>query len=133
MSDFDTELMSDFVEEAGGHLTAADDLIKRLDTSPTDAESLLCLYRAFHSIKGVAAFLELEDIEGLAKDAEALMSNARKGSVTFGGDVREAIVQARTLLGTLVGAVKAAIPAGQLPAKEPSVGPLRVRLVGLAA
>ena len=133
MSDFDAELMNDFVEEAGTHLTSADSLIQKLDGAPTDEAALLDLYRAFHTIKGVAAFLELEDIEGLAKDAEALMTSARKGSVTFGGDVKDAIVRARFLLGKLINAVKSNIPAGQLPPKDAAVGPLRGQLSALIA
>ena len=133
MSDFDAELLNDFVEEAGGHLTSADALIQKLDGAPTDEAALLDLYRAFHTIKGVAAFLELEDIEGLAKDAEALMTSARKGAVTFGGDVKDAIVRARFLLGKLVNGVKSAIPTGQLPPKDAAVGPLRGQLSALIA
>ena len=133
MSEFDADLMNDFVEEADGHLTHADELLKKLESAPDDESALLELYRAFHSIKGVAAFLELEDIEGLAKDAEALMTCARKGAVSFAGEVKNSIVRARFLLGKLIKGVEKSIPQGQMPPRDSSVEAIRGQLASLMA
>ena len=53
-------------------------LIELEDTSTLDTEAINTIFRLFHSIKGSAGFLELEDIKNLTHEAETLLDFFRK-------------------------------------------------------
>ncbi|MBY0457935.1 MAG: chemotaxis protein CheA, partial [Gemmataceae bacterium] len=79
------DTLGDFCTEAEEHLEAADRHMLALDADPTDREALNAVYRAFHTIKGVASMLELEAIRTLAHEAENLFGLARDGKVLLQG------------------------------------------------
>ena len=81
----DRELIADFVVEATEHLDNAEVQLLTLETEPKDIEAINALFRAFHTIKGVAGFLNLGDIMGVAHEAENLLDNARKDILTLEG------------------------------------------------
>ncbi len=55
----DPELLRDFIEEAKEHLSAIELNMLGLETNPKDSEAINAVFRPFHSIKGVAGFLNL--------------------------------------------------------------------------
>jgi HPt (histidine-containing phosphotransfer) domain-containing protein len=81
----DVGLLKDFVSEAREHLETADLNLLTLETEPRNAEALSAVFRAFHTIKGVAGFLELDGIGALAHEAENLLDRARKGELVVEG------------------------------------------------
>ena len=78
-------MLPEFCSEADEHLEAVDRHLLTLDARPTDAEALNAVYRAFHSIKGVASMLGLAEIQTLAHEAENLLNLARDGKVLLRG------------------------------------------------
>jgi two-component system chemotaxis sensor kinase CheA len=76
----DHELLSDFVARASEHLESADIALLALERDPTDAEALNEVFRAFHTIKGMAGFLALAEIEKLSHDTETILDRPRKGA-----------------------------------------------------
>ncbi len=81
----DRELIAEFVVEATEHLDNAEVQLLTLETDPKDIEAINALFRAFHTIKGVAGFLNLGDIMGVSHEAENLLDNARKDVLVLEG------------------------------------------------
>jgi two-component system chemotaxis sensor kinase CheA len=73
------EALPDFINEARQHLESAEAALLALERQPDDPEPLNVVFRAFHTIKGVAGFLNLGPIVRLAHSTETLMDEARKG------------------------------------------------------
>lgn len=92
--DTDIDLLEDFVHEAGDHLQQADDCLMRLESSPGDKELINELFRAFHTIKGIAGFLSLEAIQSLAHSTENLLSHAREGKVDLDDQISDILFTA---------------------------------------
>ncbi|MDR3013621.1 MAG: chemotaxis protein CheA [Chitinispirillales bacterium] len=74
----DTALLGEFIAEAEEHLANSDDALLRLESSPSDVDIINELFRAFHTIKGVAGFLSLDAIQALTHSTESLMDKARE-------------------------------------------------------
>ncbi|MBN2308076.1 MAG: Hpt domain-containing protein [Candidatus Hydrogenedentes bacterium] len=85
MLEGDADLLAEFVTEAREHLDNADLCLLTLETTPTDEEALNAVFRAFHTIKGVAGFLALDEVQSLAHEAESLLDRARKGELSLVG------------------------------------------------
>jgi len=73
----DPELIGDFVNEAAEHLATIEAQILVLEQEPTAADPLNAAFRGFHTIKGLAGFLDLGDIHAVAHEVETLLDRAR--------------------------------------------------------
>jgi two-component system, chemotaxis family, sensor kinase CheA len=85
----DVDMLQDFIAEAGEHLEATEGHLLDLEHNPTDEEGLNAVFRCFHTIKGVAGFVEMDHIKELAHKAENLLSLVRKGEKELSGDVMD--------------------------------------------
>src|SRR5690606_12936353 len=79
-------LLEDFITESREHLEAVDVHLLTIDSAPDDQEALSAIFRAFHTIKGVAGFLELGNVLELAHEAENLLDLVRKQTITMAGE-----------------------------------------------
>ncbi len=77
------QLLSEFISEASEHLNTAEDALLNLEKSPDDRDLVDKIFRAFHTIKGVAGFLELNDIRQLAHVSEDVLDLIRKEVIGF--------------------------------------------------
>ena len=82
----DMPLLEDFVVESNEHVESAEVALLELENTPENKELLNQIFRAFHTIKGLAGFLGLSDIGALAHSAENLLDLARKDQLTLIGD-----------------------------------------------
>ncbi|MCK5521404.1 MAG: chemotaxis protein CheA, partial [Candidatus Marinimicrobia bacterium] len=98
----DLELLGDFILETSEHLENADAHLMILEGDPQNDESLNTVFRAFHTVKGVAGFLDLTMVGTLAHEAENLLDKARKGEMRFVGPVCEITFQSLDRLKFLV-------------------------------
>src|SRR5487761_1900475 len=73
----DPELIGDFVNEAAEHLATIESQILILEQDPTAADPLHAAFRGFHTIKGLAGFLDLGDIRAVSHEVETLLDRAR--------------------------------------------------------
>lgn len=73
------EFIKGFLEEAGEHIAAIEAALLEVERAPEDAANIDNLFRPFHTIKGMAGFLNLRDINSLTHEAETLLDQARKG------------------------------------------------------
>jgi two-component system chemotaxis sensor kinase CheA len=79
----DPELLSDFVLESRDHLAKVETEVLKIERDPHDAEALNAVFRGFHTIKGLAGFLELWDIQKLAHEVETVLDRARNSELVI--------------------------------------------------
>jgi two-component system chemotaxis sensor kinase CheA len=81
--DVDMTVVGEFVTECLDYIASAEGALLSLENDPYDKESIDTVFRAFHTIKGVSAMLEMTAISHLAHQAESLLSPVRDGSAKF--------------------------------------------------
>jgi len=86
----DDDLLRDFAVRSAEHLDDADGRLLVLERHPDDLEAIDAVFRAFHTIKGMAGFLALDAVSNHAHSSENLLAAAR----TSGVAVTESEVQA---------------------------------------
>src|ERR1035441_1962723 len=79
----DPELMSDFIVESREHLVNIESQVLTLEREPSDGEALNAVFRGFHTIKGLAGFLELWEVQKLAHEVETVLDRARNSQWTI--------------------------------------------------
>lgn len=94
----DPELLRDFIEEAKEHLSTIELNMLGLETNPKDLEAINAVFRPFHSIKGVAGFLNLTEIHHLSHEVENLLDSARSGSLAITDSVIDIVLGATDIL-----------------------------------
>jgi len=94
----DTELLREFITESREHLDNIEQGVLVLENSPQDAEVLNTIFRAFHTFKGGAGFLNLIPINRLAHVLESLLDLARQGKLAIDATVIELILRGRDVL-----------------------------------
>jgi two-component system, chemotaxis family, sensor kinase CheA len=94
----DPELLRDFVLESGEHLSNIEGQLLVLEREPGDAEALNSVFRGFHTIKGLAGFLELWDVQKAAHEVETALDAARNGQITIDGAAIDVILQSSDYL-----------------------------------
>jgi len=67
-------------------METCDALLLALQREPSDTESIDSLFRAFHTVKGMAGFLGLHDIQESADSSESLLSDVRAGDALLDGE-----------------------------------------------
>ncbi len=75
----ETDFVKGFVEEAGEHIESIESALLEVEQNPEDRARIDDLFRPFHTIKGMAGFLNLRDINCLTHEAETLLDQGRKG------------------------------------------------------
>lgn len=116
--EMDEAIIRDFVHESLDHLEAAEHALLALEADPTDIESVNVIFRAFHTIKGSAAFIGVTQIETLAHQAESLLSQVRDGSVAFSSALADLVLRAADLIRTLLDGVRGALEGQAYPVPE---------------
>ena len=96
------EILIDFILEAKEQLAQAEKLVLVLESSPNDVEAINTIFRAFHTIKGAARFLDLKDIQVYAHEAETMLDMVRKGCLHFEGQIVELLLLSIDGLGQLL-------------------------------
>jgi two-component system chemotaxis sensor kinase CheA len=94
----DGDLLREFITESREHLDNIEQGVLVLENHPADAETLNTVFRAFHTFKGGAGFLNLIPINRLAHVLESLLDLARQGELTIDARVIELILRGRDVL-----------------------------------
>ena len=105
----DATLVADFINESREHLHEADVKLLILESDPKDSDALNAVYRSFHTIKGVAGFLNLKDVTTVAHATEDLLDRARKGELLFVGTSVDVTFAAVDLLKQMISDVEMAL------------------------
>jgi two-component system, chemotaxis family, sensor kinase CheA len=89
----DPELLQDFIMESREHLAAIETQVLALERDVRDSEALHAAFRGFHTIKGLAGFLELWEVQKLAHAVEAVLDRARNGQLIVSPAAIDVILQ----------------------------------------
>ncbi|MEA2063290.1 MAG: chemotaxis protein CheA [Gemmatimonadota bacterium] len=127
-SEGDQSLLCDFILEAQGHLDNSDVQLLKVEQDPGDEEALNSVFRSFHTIKGVAGFLDLRDIMELAHVSEDLLDRARKGQLQLNGQAVDTIFESIDTLRSLVSGIEQALASGETLVSDDSLAPLLQKL-----
>lgn len=103
LGESDLPLVHDFIGESVGHVEAAEAELLKLEKNPDDAEAVNAVFRSFHTIKGVAGFLNLQQIGRLAHASESLLDLARNGKLRLSGAYSDVVLKASDMMRTLIG------------------------------
>jgi two-component system chemotaxis sensor kinase CheA len=110
----DADLLREFITESREHLDNIERGVLVLENKPDDAETLNTVFRAFHTFKGGAGFLNLIPINRLAHVLESLLDLARQGKLVIDATVIELILRGRDVLKKFLDEIEGQI-AGRLP------------------
>ncbi|MBC8089319.1 MAG: chemotaxis protein CheA [Phycisphaerae bacterium] len=116
--DTDLELLRDFLNEAAEYIEASEVALLALEADPQDSEAVNTVFRAFHTVKGTAAFLGLTHIAEFAHEAESLLSRVRDREFSYGPGCADLSLRSVDMLKALLGAVEHAIGDGALVRPE---------------
>lgn len=94
----DPELVADFVVESREHLAAIESHLLVLEQDPENTEAIHTIFRGFHTIKGLAGFLDLDAVREVSHEIETVLDAARNGQVRIGPDVADVILQSADFL-----------------------------------
>jgi two-component system, chemotaxis family, sensor kinase CheA len=123
----DPELVADFIQESREHLTSIETQVLALEQDPSHAEAIHSTFRSFHTIKGLAGFLEFEAIREVAHDVESLLDMARNGKLAITPEVIDVVLAGADYLGQSITQIERAQKDGGTPAWLDAAG-LRHRI-----
>jgi len=119
----------EFVHEAREHLIAAEQSILALEHEPDDKELINILFRAFHTIKGAAGFMQLNDLLTFTHETETMMDLVRQGKLTIHHDISELLLHALDATKTLIDKISSMIENGGVFVGEYfDVSPILIRV-----
>ncbi len=104
----DSELVGDFILESREHLAALEAQLLILEQDPRNTEAINTVFRGFHTIKGLAGFLDFSAIQRFAHEVETLLGLARDSKLPVDSALIDIILQSadrmnRYLLGVETG------------------------------
>lgn len=103
VNEADLPLIQEFITEATGHIEAAEAALLQLEEDASNSDAVNSVFASFHTIKGVAGFLNLSQISALAHAAESVLDRVRKGELTFDSNIGDVILQSVDAMRSLVG------------------------------
>jgi two-component system, chemotaxis family, sensor kinase CheA len=124
----DPGLIADFIVESREHLVGAEELALALEKDPGNLESVNALFRGFHSIKGLAAFLEFDRVYRFSHEVETLLDYARNQELTITPAVIDLILAAADFLSRCMDAIQAGSLANVPAIEEPLVERIRTTI-----
>jgi two-component system, chemotaxis family, sensor kinase CheA len=128
----DPELLSDFILESREHLATVESQSMVLEQNPADAEAIHAIFRGFHTIKGLAGFLELASIQETAHEVETLLDRARNGQIQITSRVIDVVLAGADFLRESIGGVESSLHGTPrpIPASHAVVASIRQLLEG---
>jgi len=108
----DSELIGEFIAEGSDLINQAEDALLALENDPEDMDSVATVFRAFHTVKGTAAFMELTLIAEMGHHAESLLSRVRDREIRYSGGYADLSLRALDMIKALVGGVQEALATG---------------------
>ena len=94
----DPELVADFVVESREHLRAIEQNVLAVEQDRSQMDPIHAMFRAFHTIKGIAGFLEFQSIRDVSHETETLLDLARNGKLELTPGVIDVILESADYL-----------------------------------
>ncbi|MGH1440392.1 MAG: chemotaxis protein CheA [Cellvibrionaceae bacterium] len=90
----DEEILQDFLVEAGEILEQLSEQLVELEQSPNDKDLLNAIFRGFHTVKGGAGFLQLDNMVECCHVTENLFDILRNGKREVTPELMDVVLQA---------------------------------------
>ncbi len=129
----DNELLADFVTESREHLEEADQHLLTIESNPEDSDAINGVFRAFHTIKGVAGFLAVKPVQNFAHVAETMLDLARKGTLKLTGKVLDLTFEANDALKQLLEGTESALSSDGVLNPDPNIYDLVKKIEGVGS
>lgn len=126
--DADVQLVTDFISEANSHLDDSESALLAIENSPNDIDSVNAVFRAFHTIKGVAGFLNRRQIGALAHAAENLLDAARNRKLELQGSTLDVVLEALDMMRALITSLASSMKQGRGEPRQEGLAALIRRL-----
>ncbi|MDE1980458.1 MAG: Hpt domain-containing protein, partial [Betaproteobacteria bacterium] len=94
----DNDILLEFLAESRELLSQAQDQLLRLESQPDDSEALSAIFRAFHTLKGGAGFLEAQNMVDWCHHLEDLFDKMRSGKLRAIAPMIDAILRATDVI-----------------------------------
>ena len=132
--DADTvELFAGFLQESLEGLDQVDQILLQAEQRAASAEQVNALFRVFHTIKGVSAFLGADDVKALSHVTETLLGKIREGSRELSGRELQVIFEATAQMRRLLGVVRQAVEADREIPSDAATAQLNARIEQVTA
>jgi len=128
----DVSLVLDFAAESTEHIESVEAGLLDLESKPGDTEVLNKIFRGFHTIKGMAGFLNLTHIGSLAHAAENLLDMARKSKLALVGENTDVVLESADMMKKMVSGLKDSVETGK-PVTSPETLPSLLARLDAAA
>jgi two-component system chemotaxis sensor kinase CheA len=126
----DPELVANFLTEAAEHLEGIETRLVHLEQHPEDLETVNAIFRPFHTIKGVAGFLNLDQIQAAGHELESLLEKVRSGRLQVTPELVDAILFGVDLLREMLADLQEALAASRA-LRIFDLGPLEARIAAV--
>jgi two-component system, chemotaxis family, sensor kinase CheA len=103
----DLDLLREFHAESIELLQSIEQGVLVLEATPTDAETINSIFRAFHTFKGGAGFLHLDAPRNLAHELETLLDLVRRSELSINAAIIDLILAGADALKQFTGAIAA--------------------------
>ncbi len=90
----DEEILQDFLIEAGEILETLSEQLVELENNPDDSDLLNAIFRGFHTVKGGAGFLSLNNLVDVCHGAENIFDILRTNQRSVNAELMDVILQA---------------------------------------
>ncbi len=94
-----------FLVESEELLTAMEDALLHLETSPDDMEAINAVFRAAHTIKGTSGIFGFDDVVSFTHVAESLLDKIRDNEISIDKKIIEALLKSGDHISDLVNEV----------------------------
>ena len=101
----DPELIHDFVAESREHISSIETNLLALEKDSALTDAIHGVFRSFHTIKGLAGFLDLGAIQEIAHETETLLDHAREKRIEISPHLIDVILKAADYIRTGVDAL----------------------------
>jgi two-component system chemotaxis sensor kinase CheA len=98
----DNDILQEFLAESRELLSQAQDQLLRLESAPDDPEVLGAIFRAFHTLKGGAGFLEAQNMVDWCHHLEDLFDKMRAGALRATAPMIDAILRATDVIAAML-------------------------------
>jgi len=102
----DKQLISEFTVEAREHLGNVEMQVLAIEQDPSQKGPLQSLFRSFHSIKGLAGFLEFNEVQEVCHDVETLLDRARNNELTITSAITDLLLESGDYLTREIGRIE---------------------------
>ena len=109
----DPAILAEFLVESGEHLSEAEQHLLTLDSEPQNVMALQALFRGFHTIKGLAGFLNFPGIDALAHATEDLLSLARETKAPLPSGATDLVLESVDQLSKAMDEIREAMDGGK--------------------